>query len=548
MKFPIQNIEANLNENILLIGETILDRSRPDVVKLDGNLWISNIDQFEIEVQLVADKVRAYSCECPSFDESGVCGHIAAVLFVLRRKLTATREEVKKKRKKSSQNLSVNQILRATPPDELQAFIRQYARKNRLFGIALKVRFAAGIPYDDNETKYNELLDTVFKHLTSRQDTISAQGVRHLSGFVEMLNNQADDAIALQHYTEAYDLLNVLISRLLNIIRKCPQNIEELSRSTAKTCDKLKLLAGKELSPDMKSQVWEFAKSKFHKRAARQLGIAGSLLGIALGLSDERGKMTQLLQAVGTEFKKQHSIEHKLELANCVIPFLPASSASQHVFEGIIREQTDYLLLMRLSEMLMLSSMPKESMLAANQAFEAGLPVDLHFSLRKTMLTASEQLNSPDDIFENSLWLFHETGSSEYYKSCQSVITDVSNDRIAKVENEIQFSTDDFLSLSLLALRQNWSGLLNVLGEKSNINVLIKFAAPLYETRPEETRKLFEAHFERYLKTHFGPVPARQLATWLREIERNCNQSLAGNLRAFLRKNYPGKLKKEVAF
>ena len=45
MKFPIQNIEANIDENALLGGERIFERNDFELVKVDRNLWIANIDR-----------------------------------------------------------------------------------------------------------------------------------------------------------------------------------------------------------------------------------------------------------------------------------------------------------------------------------------------------------------------------------------------------------------------------------------------------------------------------------------------------------------------
>ncbi|GAB4254348.1 MAG: hypothetical protein Kow0027_20390 [Saprospiraceae bacterium] len=547
MKFPIQNIEANIDENALLVGERIFERNDFELVKVDRNLWIANIDQFEIEIQLSGQNVKAYSCECPAFEKTGICGHIVAVLFALRRKLTEGEKGDKQVKKQRAQNLSINQLLSSIPPEDLQAYVRQYARKNRLFGLALKVRFAAAIPYDDNKAKYNELLDTVFKYIISRQGTISPQGMKHLAGFIDMLNNQADDAIALEHYTEAFDLLSVVISRLLNMGKKRGQNAEDLQKSMQKTCDKLSLLAGKAVSPDLRAEIWQFTRAHFVKGTARQLGVSGHLLSISLELSDEKQRREEIISKVSEQLKIQGTIDHKLDLVNRLIPILIRHKDALTRFRKALAEQQDYLLLLRTAEQLMLAGLPKESLLAARHALAVGLPVDLHFLLRKTMLTAAEQAGTADEIFEHAIWLYHETNESGYFLTCQSVISQVSEQRIEEIKNQIQFFSNDFLELALYALREQWQELIAAIAQKGNIEVLMRFAGPLYEIRPDETFQLFESHFDHYLKTHFGPVPARQVSKWLRKIELNCSKSLGNKLRSFLQRNYPGKLNYETS-
>ena len=541
VKFPIQNIEANLDENALLIGERIFERADYELTQVDRNLWTASIDQFEIEIQLVGSNVRAYSCECTTFEESGICGHIAATLFALRRTLNESKSKGEKRKRKSAQNLSINRMLGAVPPEDLQAFIRQYARKNRLFGLALKVRFASAVPFDDNKAKYNELLDTVLKYLISRQGTISPQGVRHLAGFVEMLNNQADDAIAMEHYTEAFDLLSVALSRLLHISKKCGQSAEELHAAIGMTCLKLKLLALKALSPDLKKELWSFSRAHFPKYSARQFGIAGQLLEVALELSEEVPQREEIVALVGAGLKNPTPVEHKLTMVNSLLPWLARHPAMMTAFGKLLDELEEGPLLLRIAELLLLAALPKESIKVARRALDSGLPVDLHLSLRKTMLSASEQLGSAEEMFEHALWLYYETDDPDYYKICQSVIEKVPKRQFRKIEQDFQFLPGDFLQLTLLALKEDWDQLLIQLKNKDDIDVLIKFAGPLLERRPEETLRLFEGQLDLYLKTHFGPVPIRQLNKWLREIQLHCGSDLSHRLRRFLQVNFPEK-------
>lgn len=539
MKFSIYNVEAHVDENVLLIGERILERANFEVVKIDRNLWIAKVENFEVEVQMVADKVKAFSCECDMFEHSKICGHTAAVLFALRRKFAESKKANETQTNNRAQSLTVNHILNVVPADDLKAFLRQYSRKNRLFGIVLKVRFASAIPTDDTKAKYNELLDIIFKYLIGRNGNISPQGVHHLAGFIELLNNQIEDAIALEDYAEAFDILSVVIGRLLHNVKKCGQNFDELKSTLAATTQILKILSSKNLSPELKLDIWDFSRSFYTKSSAKILGIAGQLLSIAMAVSNEKSLRVELMQSFSEELKKKHPLEHKLDLLNSVLPYLNRDAGCQEAMCDAIQQLSDYSLLVRMAEQLMTAGLPELSIEAAKQALKIGLPVDLYLSVRRTMLAASEKLHSADDVFENALWLYHETLEPQYFKACKAVIGKVSEQRIEHIAQAYQFSPADFLRLTLHALQENWKELFGAIAEKDRIDITLKFAHPLHEGNPMETKKLLQAQMDRYLKSHFGPVPAKQIAKWLKEIEMHVGKKLSDQLKDFVRKSHP---------
>lgn len=542
VKFPIQNIEANLDSNALLIGESILDRSEFVLTQVEKNLWLTRIDKFEIEIQLAGKKVKAYSCECPAFGADHSCGHVVAALFALRRELDNRKDQKIPEKKKSAQRLTVNDILNGIEKEDLVAFIRQYARKNRLFGLALKVRFAAAIQHPDSQEKYNELFDSISKYVISRQGTISPQATKHLAGFIEILNNQAEDEIAMDHYIEANDLLQAMLIRMMNIARKCQNNGQELFPVLLKTCAKLQALSAKQMPPDMRNNIWGFCHQNFPKTTAKYLGISGQLLSTALSLSDENTKKDQVLEVVGEELKRAHTIDYKMELINCLIPYIPGDEKIKLDLEKVLRAQSDYLLLLRSSEVLLSAKIPDLAMIAAKQALAEGVPVDLHLAIRKSLLESAEQLGLADEIFENAIWLFNETGEARYFNLCKSCFEGVSQQRLKFIKDQLEFNHEHFLELSLFAFKEDWQGMLYFIEQKGSLPMLIKFIGPMSDNYSEATLILVKNLFDRYLISHFGPIAAKQVRAWLAEIKKTCKKSFYQNIRSFLQRNYPEKL------
>lgn len=121
-----------MSENHLVIGEKILDANGvTSLFESERNLWIATVDGFEVEIQITPSKVRACSCECTIYQKENMCGHVAAGLFELRKKLTQKKIAANKKRKlqKTYGKLTTNSILEEVGVEELQAFVRHYAKK-----------------------------------------------------------------------------------------------------------------------------------------------------------------------------------------------------------------------------------------------------------------------------------------------------------------------------------------------------------------------------------------------------------------------------------
>ena len=114
VNFLLKNLELELEERHLLVGEKLLEDGK--VTKLSENerhLWIAQVEGHETEVQISPSRVRACTCECGVFEQEKMCGHLAATLLALRRKLldAAVPKEKKQRRPPLYQKLTVTAVL-----------------------------------------------------------------------------------------------------------------------------------------------------------------------------------------------------------------------------------------------------------------------------------------------------------------------------------------------------------------------------------------------------------------------------------------------------
>ena len=65
MNFLLSNIEVALEERFLLVGEKLLEDGKVnEFIESERNLWLTKVDDFEVELQISPSRVKAVSCEC----------------------------------------------------------------------------------------------------------------------------------------------------------------------------------------------------------------------------------------------------------------------------------------------------------------------------------------------------------------------------------------------------------------------------------------------------------------------------------------------------
>ncbi|RMF29260.1 MAG: SWIM zinc finger family protein, partial [Bacteroidetes bacterium] len=176
MNFPLKNLELHLPEECLVLAERLVEEHGVEELReTEKHLWVGWVAGLEVEVQVSPSKVLAASCECEEFQGQGMCPHVGAVLFALRRE-QQQRKERKRTRKPPTRRLTVNAVIEQAPPEELLAFVRQYAKTNRAFALALKARFAGAVSTPDEREKYSRLLETALQGHRDEKDNITFRG------------------------------------------------------------------------------------------------------------------------------------------------------------------------------------------------------------------------------------------------------------------------------------------------------------------------------------------------------------------------------------
>ncbi|HFA50786.1 MAG TPA: hypothetical protein ENJ95_17395, partial [Bacteroidetes bacterium] len=309
MNFLLRNLELSLAETHLLVGEKLLEEGKvSSIFEGERNLWVAQVDGFETEMQITPTRVRACSCECSVFIAEKMCGHVAAGLLALRRLISEKKHRSKnlKKQARTYQKLTVNAILDQVGKEELSAFVRNYARGNRNFSIALKTRFAGAVPMSDNTEKYRQVLDSVIKSSRKKSGAISAAGAKLILATGMNLLGQATDSIALEHYADGWPVLKVMVNKIVPIASRIEYEASPFIAFVDELFELIQKLISLPIPPGLKLEIWDFLLEECVRPSHRGYNIGVHFYDLLIQLADDKAQSEILLATVEQELKKQN--------------------------------------------------------------------------------------------------------------------------------------------------------------------------------------------------------------------------------------------------
>lgn len=187
--------------------------------EVERHFWVAKVQdeefQYETEIILTPSKISAYACECWTSPRKRMCVHIIASLLLLRRFLQQkTLENWKKSEEKKQEppalaKIQLTTVLDRVDPTQLKEFVRDYARKNPDFGIALKTRFA-----DVVEEMPNPFLGVLTALLPKHKVPLKPSQHKILVRTVNLLSVRMEEAKVENDYSTVYKIASAFLSTL----------------------------------------------------------------------------------------------------------------------------------------------------------------------------------------------------------------------------------------------------------------------------------------------------------------------------------------------
>ncbi len=518
----------------MLVGEKLLEEGKVSgLYESERHLWIAKAGEQEVEIQITPSKVKACSCECALFLSEKMCGHVAAGLLALRKKLSEQPAVTVEKPRQvfHYQKLTINSILDNVSREDLESFVRNFAKGNRQFSQALKTRFAAAVPMHNMRDKYVQLLDPAIAAARNKKDHISHLGGKQLLKITAELLAQADDAIALEHYAEAFAILQTILEKMTPLLRKI-EGSQVSSAAQVKTAfDKLKALSEKPIPTFLKDEIWQFSLEEFIRPAYRLNGFGHRFFEVLLPLSDDVDKSLHLIQIIDNELVKSYiSPEYRAALVLVKLRLFDKEGMSEAANSFILELLTSPDLLVFTVETALAAGLSDKAKSLAEIGLRFLKNIAAKNRLEEIMLGIAVLENDKPAIFNFSKSRFLDTKEIAYFDSMREAKVknwEAAFKKIVKALSVKPLGTTDIETLAAVFVREEkWEDLLELVRSLQSLDWLIRYDHHLLKHCRSAVYELLQTLVTEYLSNHLGIVPAQ----FYQDILLHLRNSAAGDI------------------
>ncbi|MEI6407856.1 MAG: hypothetical protein WCR52_00605 [Bacteroidota bacterium] len=231
--------------------------------EVERHFWVALVETeegaFETEIIITPQKIKAFTCECFTEGRRLMCPHVAASLFKVRQFLEqqseARKEKAAKKEASALSRLTVQTALEHATPEALDAFVRDYARKDRDFALALKTWFAADVTISENP--FALILGSLIpKH--SKPQTMREPEFRRIRRTLDDLEIQRSNAETQGNHRIVFQISTALLKYLLPLLPKMEEHKQELFLPYCRQAlQSLMALNTAIVSPELREDAWQ---------------------------------------------------------------------------------------------------------------------------------------------------------------------------------------------------------------------------------------------------------------------------------------------------
>lgn len=524
-------IENTISEHHLIRGEELLDTgSVLEVVEIERKLWsvmIKDEGIIEVEIQNPNQKNQKSTCECKEYQSQNSCAHIAAALLHLR-KLEEERIELKQKkeREQQKQTFNIRTILNAIDDEQLKNFVRSYAQKDRNFGIMFKASFAKSVDLNDNLIKYQSILNTLIKPLTTEKLKSSTSDLRLALKVIDEFNSQLEDNMSVSLFEDAFIIIQATLPKLHYLYSKYTVQKDKSSQWISKFHEHLDHLYDEKLAPKFKESIDIFILELSNKSYYNHLTNSLSLFQIL-----EKHKRNRAKEKLLQRFSDQSISSIK---AN-----------SQVVFGGILIINKMYNSL-KVSDDAKLESikylMQTGSELAAIEYLEYFLENENRN--RKMEVALLDSYNALDmdvkfKILGVDIFVKHE--DLRFYKLLKTKIKDAEwaktkkaiSQSIEKHKPDTSFLANYFYNEEMV------DELVCILENELDLRHIMKYDYYLYSNNYISLERIYHKAAAKYLDNHVGAIASNFIQEVIVHLSNVRAHKMETSLKKFVSSKYP---------
>ncbi|MEM8527016.1 MAG: hypothetical protein AAGG68_20420, partial [Bacteroidota bacterium] len=547
MSFSLDVLEQNVDEAALVQGEELFEQNAVGKMQMvEKNLWIARVAGLEVEVKATSKKVEAVTCECATYRQKGMCEHIVATLFLLRKKVNekpkTTISKARKKTQKTENRLTTRSILKEIDEAALHRFVQDYAARDRNFALALKARFIGVVEFSDDKAKYIQILDDTIKAARKKDRNISYRGTQKLLKISDELFQQADLALVQSHYTSVAYIAQSVIEKFTSILRKVDRSAE-LRNQINRSFKLLQQLLEKPIPPDLLEQLWEYVKQEFTRITYRINEVVPQFYRLQRTLAEKLNKEEELLDLL-TEFsfQMQYSDENYTRLLINRIGLLE-KLGNEAAIDDIVKNnlQNPQLLLFVIRQALKKEDW-KQAKSLTQKGLEQAQAKRTIAPLEEIIIRIAEQENDIETLAQYAQSRLLATYQLQYFEKLKKAYAGDWKEKLENLLKQIKSAPYSLaqrdLIASIYAEEKYYKELLEYVQKLRSLDILQQFDEVLMQEKEHEVKELYQQLLREYLEHHIGRKPAVRVREKLAHLYQIGARKLAKELIQEFRTTY----------
>ena len=545
MIFKLADIELHIGDEYVEAAEQLIAQHLvPKLYTVDKNLYTANIetdDFYEIEIQLTGKRVKAYTCDCKNYLKNGICEHITAVLLQLRKQVKEQTDQLVVKKEQKPVKLNINSVLRQVSAEELQTFVRKYAKRDRQFSLQLKAHFARKIELASPFEKYAQLLTSAIRLERNAKGFFKTGGLGRVLRIVEDIFFHAETALNQLDYQECLAALRAVIKQL-HLIERFGKKSPRIKEAALSGLSILSRLQQQEIAPALESQLWNLVlETAFHPTLIRQ-HYTDSLKDILSKMANTTARQKKLLEQI--QPIRQHSeldlsIRKMFSLWEIMLLEKCSDTTTLHSrFEEIILNP-------QLLKQIIADYRNAGERLRSKKLIEQALQFvkngTLSVYLQDELLQISLELQDFPLARTLSRQLFLQQSELKYFAAYKSANPDNWDQAYRNLIEELQQKKTGKSQriLAEIYVREGHSeALIQLLQETASLDLLLQFDHYLLPEQASVVRQLYHQLLEDYLQDHLGLPASQKVRLAIQHLHQIQATKLARQLLTFIREKY----------
>ncbi len=535
-------VENTCTEAHLVLAEELLDESK----------YALDTDQEQISISLKLKKAEAevwksdfdtaeYHCSCTTFQKESSCEHAVAALIKFRSFLTTLKSTTpRKKRKASGRNkgIDVSTIVNNIPSEDLLAFLKTYASKDRRFSIALKTRFAHKVELRDNTLKYKQILDSILSPVSQREKKTKLTDLRQLCKVIIELSGQAQDMISIHQHIEAFDILQVITNKWEYVKKNQVPDVEVYSDLQKSIHTSWYQLSNKTLAPDLIKRINVFFRELISKTYFYPWSTQYNCGEISFLFASTQKDKSELASLLKERLQKAIDIQLKAKLY-CLVFRADEKTLKGHIKElienpKIIPNVIEHLNMLR-------------SYNTAKDLIEGLLDHNITASLKiqELQLDTLLGLKEWDTAIEKCALLSKSTHRLSYYKKSRSIIEESYHKQLYHKTVSLlddAHGKDDYFRISIYHIEDKWEEILNYIEANQDFLIAERYAAYLNKKDEDRLSACYIKLLDDYFQNHIGEKANEFLLEILDSLRRQRCTEVADDIVDFVKTKFPMRL------